>query len=127
VGHVSAYILATMGVGRVVLGLAPFVAVGLSARLLHLPKAQNTAVARLMARFFGVRDIGLGLIVFYALAHRELLPVAALFNASMDAGDLIAISIPLLRREGIDRSAWTSAWFAGTALLAWLLMFFVVR
>ena len=126
-GHVSASILAMMGVGRVVLGLAPFVAADLSARLLQLPQAQNTAAARLMARFFGVRDVGLGLIVFYALAHRELMPAAMLFNAGMDAGDLVAISIPLLRREGIDRSAWTSALFAGTAMLAWLFLFFVVH
>ena len=109
-----------MGLGRVALGLAPFVAAGPSSRLLGFPRAHDTATARLMARFFGVRDIGLGVLVFYALVHPEFGTVIFLFNAAMDLGDLFAIGIPLVKREGIDRAALASAAFAATGMLGWL-------
>ena len=73
-----------------------------------------------MARFFGVRDVGLGVLVFYALGHVAVLPFILLFNALTDFGDLSAIAIPLVRRQGIDRTAWTSAAFALPAGIAWL-------
>ena len=50
-----------------------------------------------------------------------------LFNALTYFGDLIAIGIPLLRRQGIDRGAWTSAAFALPAGLAWLVVLSFVR
>jgi hypothetical protein len=43
-----------------------------------------------------------------------------LFNALTDFGDLFAIAIPLVRRQGIDRAALGSAAFALPAGLAWL-------
>jgi len=67
-----------------------------------------------------VRDIGLGVLVFYGLKHPETLAFLLLFNALTDFGDLFAIAIPLARRQGIDRAAWTSAGFALPAGLAWL-------
>jgi uncharacterized protein YjeT (DUF2065 family) len=113
-------IIAAMGVGRVLLGLAPFVAARHSSRLIGFPESHDTPTARLMARFFGVRDVGLGVLVFYALRHPAVLSFVLLFNALTDFGDLLAIAIPLVRREGIDRAAWTSAGFALPAGLAWL-------
>ena len=47
-----------------------------------------------MARFFGVRDVGLGALVFWSLAHPETLPFVLLFNALTDFGDLVAIVAP---------------------------------
>ena len=41
-----------------------------------------------------------------------VLPFVILFNALTDFGDLVAIAVPLVRRQGIDRAAWTSAAFA---------------
>jgi uncharacterized protein YjeT (DUF2065 family) len=114
------FVIAAMGVGRVLLGLAPFVAARGSARLLGFPEAQDTPTARLMARFFGVRDVGLGVLVFYALNHPPALPFVLLFNALTDFGDLVAIAIPIARREGIDRAAWSSAAFALPAGIGWL-------
>lgn len=113
-------ILFAMGIGRILLGLAPFFAAAPFSRLLGFPAAHDTATARLMARLFGVRDVGLGVLVFYGLRHPTLLPFITLFNAATDGGDLVAISIPLLRRQGIDRGAWTSAAFALPAALGWL-------
>ena len=121
------YIIGGMGVGRIILGLAPFVAAGPSSKLLGFPANHDNPTARLMGRFFGVRDVGLGVLVFYALAHPVALGFLLLFNALTDFGDLIAIGIPLLRREGIDRGAWTSAAFALPAGLAWLVVLSFVR
>lgn len=116
-------IIAAMAVGRILLGVAPFVAAAGSARLLGFPAAHDTPTTRLMARFFGVRDIGLGAVIFYALAHAAVLPAVMLFNALTDFGDLCAIVIPLVRRQGIDRAAFRSAAFALPASLAWLILF----
>jgi hypothetical protein len=113
-------IVAAMGVGRIVLGLTPFVAAGRSAVLLGFPRSHDTPTTRLMARFFGVRDVGLGVLVFYALSHPAVLWFVLVFNALTDFGDLGAIAIPLVRRQGIDRAAWTSVGFALPAGVAWL-------
>lgn len=116
-----------MGLARIALGLAPFVAAGPSARLLGFPASHDTATARLMGRFFGVRDIGLGVLAFYALRHPEAAPFLFLFNAFMDLGDLLSIAIPLVRREGIDRAAVRSALFASSGMLAWLVAYGIAR
>jgi hypothetical protein len=119
-------ILIALGVGRILIGVAPFVAAGPSSRMLGFPAQHDNATARLMARFFGGRDIGLGVLVFFALRHPEILGFVLLFNAAMDFCDLVSISIPLLRRQGIDRAAIGSAAFALPASLAWLTMFVLV-
>lgn len=111
-----------MGIGRILLGLAPFVAARRASRLLGFPESHDSPTARLMARLFGVRDVGLGVLVFWALGHPEVLPFVLLFNALTDFGDLVAISIPLVRRQGIDRAAWTSVGFALPAGISWLVV-----
>ncbi|HEY1552735.1 MAG TPA: DUF4267 domain-containing protein [Kofleriaceae bacterium] len=118
-------VISSMGLGRIALGVAPFVAAGASARLLGFPAAHDTATARLMGRFFGVRDIGLGVLAFYALAHPEVAPFLFLFNAFMDFGDLVAIAIPLVKRQGIDRAALLSAMFAATGGTLWIIVWLV--
>lgn len=118
-------VVSAMGLARIGLGLAPFVAAGPSSRLLGFPRAHDTATARLMGRFFGVRDIGLGVLAFYAVKHPETAGFLFLFNAFMDLGDLISISIPLARRQGIDRAALLSAMFATTGMLGWIVVYLV--
>jgi hypothetical protein len=113
-------IILAMGAGRVLLGLIPFVAAKSSARLVGFPVDHDNPTTRLMARLFGVRDIGLGVLVFFAIRHPETLAFVVVLNALTDFGDLIAISIPLFRRQGIDRAAWTSAAFALPAGAGWL-------
>ncbi len=115
-------IIFAMGVGRVLLGLAPFVAAGPSSRLLGFPSGHDNPTARLMARFFGVRDVGLGVLVFWGLRHPAALPFLLIFNALTDFGDLLAIAVPLVRRQGIDRAAWSSAAFALPAGVGWLVV-----
>lgn len=117
--------LSAMGVGRVALGVAPFVAAGWSARFLGFPAAHDTATARLMGRFFGVRDLGLGVLAWYAVAHPELAPAMALFQAAMDGGDLVALA--MARGKGIDRAAALSALFAAGGMAGWLIVWLATR
>ena len=121
------YVIIAMGIGRILLGMAPFVMAELSSRLLGFPAAHDTPTTRLMARFFGVRDIGLGVLGFYAVAHPETASFLFLFNAAMDAGDLFSIAIPLVRRQGIDRAAWLSAAFASFGGMCWLMAWTFLR
>ncbi len=120
-------VIAAMGAGRIALGLAPFVAAGPASRLMGFPARQDNPTARLMGRFFGVRDIGLGVLAFYAIAHPETAPFLFAFNAVMDAGDLASIAIPLVKREGIDRAALASAAFAALGGTAWFIAWLVAR
>lgn len=113
--------------GRIVLGLAPFLAAAPAARLVGFPASHDTATARLMGRFFGVRDIGLGVLALWGLTRPEVLPFILLFNAFMDAGDLVATGIPLVKRQGIDRGAALSAAMAAIGGSSWLLMWLVAR
>lgn len=120
-------VLTCMALGRIAIGLAPFVAAGPSSRLLGFPSAHDNATARLMGRFFGVRDIGLGVLVLWALHHADALSFTLLFNAFMDLGDLFSTAIPLLRRQGIDRAAAGSALMASSAGVLWLVMWWIAR
>lgn len=110
-------------VGRVLLGFAPIVGASQSARLLGFPEEHDNATARLMARLFGVRDIGLGVIGFAAVAGTVPATFALLFNAATDAADALMIAIPLARRQGIDRAATTSLVFACIGGATWLLAY----
>src|SRR5277367_1186942 len=120
-------VVAAMGIGRIALGLAPFVAAGPASRLLGFPARQDNPTARLMGRFFGVRDIGLGVLAFYAIRHPETAGFIFMFNAWMDAGDLLAIAIPLVKRQGIDRAAAGSALFALIGGIGWLTVWLIAR
>jgi hypothetical protein len=121
------FVVSAMGLGRIGLGIAPFVAAGPTARLLGFPVSHDTPTARLMGRFFGVRDIGLGVLAFYAVRHPDGAPFLFLFNAFMDLGDLFAIAIPLVRRDGIDRAAALSSLFALTGGVLWLGAWLIAR
>ena len=80
-----------------------------------------------MGRFFGVRDIGLGVLALWGLSNPAALPFVLLFNAVMDAGDLFATGIPLVKRQGIDRGALLSALMATIGGLSWLGMWLYLR
>jgi hypothetical protein len=116
-----------LGLGRIAIGLAPFVAAGPSSRLLGFPARHDNPTARLMGRLFGVRDIGLGVLAFYAVRNPEAAPFVFLFNAFMDLGDLFAISIPLVKRQGIDRGALLSGVFAFGGGLSWIVVWLIAR
>jgi hypothetical protein len=121
------FVVAAMGLGRIAIGLAPLVAAGPASRLLGFPVKHDNPTARLMARMFGVRDIGLGVLAFYAIKHPEFAPFIFLFNAFMDLGDLMSIAVPLVKRQGIDKGALLSAMFAIGGGLSWLVVWLIAR
>jgi len=123
----TSLVISGMALGRIAIGVAPFVAAGPVARLVGFPASHDTATARLMGRFFGVRDIGLGVLALWGLANPTALPFVLLFNAFMDAGDLSATAVPLLRRQGIDRGAAISAAMATVGGLGWFVMWLIAR
>ena len=49
----------------------------------------------------------------------ELLRLAIVFNLLHDLGDLVAVAIPVARRQGIDRGALMTGTFALGGALAW--------
>lgn len=111
--------LIALALGRFVLGLAPIVAPAQASRLLGFPAEHDNPTARLMARLFGVRDIGLGAIVLANLGDPDALRRALWLNLAMDLGDALMITIPLARRQGIDRAAALSLGFALGGGAAW--------
>jgi len=121
------FVIAAMGLGRIALGLAPFVAAGPASRLLGFPDKHDNPTSRLMGRLFGVRDIGLGVLAFYAIKHPETASFIFLFNAFMDLGDLFAVTIPLVKRQGIDRGAVMSGLFAMLGGFSWLIVWLIAR
>ena len=120
-------VIAAMGLGRIAIGLAPFVAAGPASKLLGFPSSQDNPTARLMGRLFGVRDIGLGVLAFYAIKHPEAAPFLFLFNAFMDLGDFASAAVPLVKRQGIDRGAMMSALFAAIGGTGWLIAWLIAR
>ena len=107
---------------RLLIGLAPFVAAGPLVKIMGFPAEHNTPTARLMARLFGVRDIGLGLLSLYTLNNLEMLKVCVLFNVFVDAGDIVSIITPLVRREGLDRAALTCGTLALFGGSCWMII-----
>jgi hypothetical protein len=114
-----------MATARIAIGLAPFVAADLTSRVVGFPRAHDNATARLMARMFGVRDLGLGILALYALRHPETQTFLFLFNAGMDLGDLASVAVPLAGRHGIDRAAMSSGVLASIGALSWLVVWLV--
>jgi hypothetical protein len=123
----TSLVVSGMALGRIALGVAPFIAAGPADQLVGFPASHDTPTARLMGRLFGVRDIGLGVLALWGLRNPTALPFVMLFNAFMDAGDLVAIAIPLVKRQGIDRAAVMSALFATIGGLGWLTMWLIAR
>lgn len=110
-----------MGVGRILIGLAPIVAPAASSKLLRFPAEHDNASARLMGRFFGVRDIGLGVLVMYATRDLSLLRWVFLFQAATDAADALSIA-PLLRDPKMRKAGAASMTFALGGGSLWLIV-----
>lgn len=119
-------LLLAMAAFRVLIGLAPFVAARPAANLVGFPSDHDNPTTRVMARLFGVRDVGLGVLVVGAL-DSDLLPFVLLLNLATDLGDALVFAIPLVRRQGIDRGAVRSLAIAVPAATLWLVAWLVLR
>ncbi len=114
-------LLVAFAFGRLLIGLAPIVAASTTSRLLAFPSAHDNATARLMARWFGVRDIGLGALVVMFLGDASGLRKVLWLNLVTDLCDAAMIAVPLVRRQGIDRAALLCLVFACGGALSWTL------
>ncbi len=119
--NVAHPLLLAFALGRVLIGLAPIVAAAPASRLLGFPAAHDNATARLMARWFGVRDAGLGALVVMFLDDAQGLRKVLWLNLATDLCDAAMIAVPLARRQGIDRAALACLAFACGGALAWTL------
>jgi hypothetical protein len=109
--------------GRTLIGLAPFISAGRTAALLGFPKDHDNASARVMARLFGVRDVGLGVLAAWAAGDVSRLHFVMPFQAAMDLGDLVSAAIPVIKKQGINRGAVMTGLFAICGATAWLSVF----
>lgn len=109
-----------LAVMRFAIGLAPIVAAKRTSKLIGFPDAHDNPTARLMARWFGVRDAGLGAAVLMFLDDPAALRKVFLLNLAMDVGDATMLAVPLVRRQGIDRAAAVSLVFALGGATAWI-------
>ncbi len=112
-------VLCLFGVARVLIGLAPILAPDEAARLLGFPREHDNPSSRVMARLFGVRDIGLGVLAFAAAAGTVPVGFTLLLNGATDVGDAAVFSHSLYSRDGIDRAAISSLVVASLAAVAW--------
>ncbi len=104
---------------RTVIGLAPIVAAGPLVGLLGFPPGEDTATARVFARLFGVRDVGLGAMIAWSADHPDAwLPMIGL-NLCTDLGDLCSFAAGVRGRRDLRRPFGASAAVAGSAVIAW--------
>ena len=109
-----------LSAGRTAIGLAPIVAYEQTYPLLGFPLEHDNPSAQLMARLFGVRDIGLGVVTMASTNDRTSLRRAFLFNAATDLADATMIAIPLIAHDEIDPAARRSMGFALGGCTMWL-------
>ncbi len=115
-------LFAAFAVIRIGIGLAPIVAAGPLVRALGFPPGEDTASARAFARLFGVRDIGLGALILWAIPHPEAWVALIALNGATDLGDCIAFLVGLRGRPDLRRPFGACAAVAASAVLGWCLM-----
>jgi hypothetical protein len=107
-------IVAAVAALRVTLGVGSILAPGKTARAFGFPDAQQTPMARLLGRWFGVREIVLATLALQGHGGPTPLvsddgPLSAAqqqfvrLNIANDAVDAAAMLVPLIKREGVDR------------------------
>lgn len=99
---------------RLSLGVGTLVAPAKTAALFGYPAHQQTAMTRLIGRWFGIREIVLAVLAL--LGHGGATPISsrqreigererefATLNVVNDAIDAVAMAVPLVKREGIAK------------------------
>jgi hypothetical protein len=102
----------------------PLLALEPASKLFGFPQDHMNPTVRMMARFFGIRNVVLAAFLYGGAQGWVQLPFLFLLNMITDAVDAVIIVLPLVRRQGLDRAAASSlvlAIGATTAfLVAWL-------
>jgi hypothetical protein len=108
-----------MGVARISVGLSG-VSPSLGAKIFGAPPDQVTTTARMLARFFSIRQVVLGTWVLSMRdANNGNRRRCVQLNLAIDIADLAAI-LPLFARREMRRTAAMAALLAASATLGWL-------
>ena len=117
---------AVMMAERVAIGGAAALAPGALLTAFGIDGDEDSPTLRYFARLFGIRNAVLGLLLWQARNDPARLAVMARINAATEVLDAAAGAVPLVKRQGRDRSAIAavatslavSAGFAGLAIAA---------
>jgi hypothetical protein len=108
---------------RASIGLASILVPGVASKAAGYPAEHDSPSARVLAGLFGVRELLLAWMVVDAVRSPDG-PTPAVFalQAAVDAADVAVQSLPLVRREGIDRAALGGIALAAGSALGWARM-----
>ena len=95
----------TMVIERFVVGALVGLTPGTALKLFGLPEEVDTPALRYVGRIFGIRNAILGVMLWEARKDPAQLERMATLNAVTEAVDAVSASVPLVRRQGIDRTA----------------------
>jgi hypothetical protein len=104
---------------RIAVGAAALVAPTLAARAFGFPAAHDSGTARAMGRLFGVREVVIGVLGLRLPDDPEAAGGMYRLQACVDAGDAAAMTVALVKRDGIDRAALSTLVVALGAAGSW--------
>ncbi|MDP9116726.1 MAG: hypothetical protein M3O28_05610 [Actinomycetota bacterium] len=109
-----------MSTVRAAIGIASIAAPTQAARVAGYPANHDNPTARLMSGLFGVRELLLAWLVIDAAATRDGLTAGVFaLQSAVDAADVVVQSMPVFKREGIDRAALGGIAVAAVASVMW--------
>lgn len=99
------WMLRGMVVERFVVGALLGLAPRTSLRLFGAPASLDSPIVRYVARLFGIRNAMLGVLLWQHREDPAQVRRQATLNAATEAVDALSAAIPVLRRQGLDRTA----------------------
>jgi len=103
-----------------VAGTAAVLAPGLTSRVMGFPADTDTPATRLVARFFGLREVAMGALTLAVLRRDPSARRLMSWNAAVDGSDAVIAALALVVRRGIDRAALGTIALALPLCTAWL-------
>ena len=113
-------IATVLAVARAGIGAMAVLAPAATSRAMGFPSGVDTASARLIARFFGLREIAMGVLTLSVLRRNPREPRLMAWNAAVDGADAVLAGLALAGRKGIDRAALGTIALALPLCASWL-------
>ncbi len=98
-------LLQVMVVERFVVGALLGLAPRTTLRLFGAPTNLDSPMVRYVARLFGIRNAMLGVLLWQQREDPTQVRRLATLNAATEAVDALSAAVPVLRRQGLDRTA----------------------
>ena len=109
-----------LALARAGIGAAAVLAPGLTSRVMGFPPKTDTPATRLVARFFGLREVAMGALTLVVLRRDPSDRRLMAWNAAVDGSDAVLALLALAGRRGIDRAALGTIALAVPLCTAWL-------